>query len=74
MSSDEMRWLLRTISDPETAKRFVEAQYRRGRVSVQAIADLAEEQLGAEVAMAGALTAKSAAWVASQACTHSSRS
>jgi len=74
MSADEMRWLLRTIGDPETAKRFVEAQYRRGRISVQALADLAQERLGAELAMAGALTAKSAAWVASQARTHSSQS
>jgi len=74
MSADEMRWLLRTISDPKTAKRFVEAQYRRGRISVQALADLAQEQLGAELAVAGALRAKSAAWVASQPCTHSSQS
>jgi len=72
MSADEMRWLLRTISDPETAKRFVEAQYKRGRISVQAIADLAQEQLWADLAVAGALTAKSAAWVASRTCTHSS--
>jgi hypothetical protein len=61
MSTEEMRWLLQRIGDPETARRFVEAQYKRGRISVQVIADLAQEQGGADFAAAGALTAKSAA-------------
>ena len=58
MSADEMRWLLRTISDAETAKRFVEAQYRRGRISIHAMAGIDQEQPGAELAVVGALTAK----------------
>jgi hypothetical protein len=43
MNADEMTWLLQTIEDPETAKRFVQAQYERGRISNQVVADLARE-------------------------------
>lgn len=43
MNSDEMSWLLQTIRDPETAKRFVQAQYEHGRIRYQMIADLARE-------------------------------
>ena len=41
MNADEMSWLLRTIEEPETAKRFVQAQHERGRISYQVVADLA---------------------------------
>jgi hypothetical protein len=43
MNADEMSWLLQTIEEPQTAKRFVQAQYERGRVSYQVVADLARE-------------------------------
>ena len=43
MNADEVSWLLRTIEDPETATRFVHAQYERGRISHQVIAALARE-------------------------------
>jgi hypothetical protein len=41
MNSDEMNWLLQTIEEPQSAKRFVQAQYERGRVSYQLVTDLA---------------------------------
>lgn len=41
MNADEMNWLLQTIEDPETAKRFVQAQYKRGRISYDLMASLA---------------------------------
>ena len=41
MTEVEMNWLLRTIEDPKTAKRLVQAQYERGRISYQMIVDLA---------------------------------
>lgn len=44
MNSDEMNWLLQTIEDPKTAKRFVQAQYRRGRIPYQVMASLARER------------------------------
>jgi hypothetical protein len=40
----ELNWLLQTIKDAETAERFVLAQYQRGRISFQMMADLAREQ------------------------------
>lgn len=43
MNSDEMTWLLQTIGDQETAKRFLQAQYSAGRISRQMIVDLARE-------------------------------
>ena len=61
MNADEMRWLLRTISDRETAQRFVEAQCKRGRISYQLVADLAREQGWTDYPAAQALSAKSAA-------------
>jgi RNA polymerase sigma-70 factor, ECF subfamily len=44
MNSDEMNWLLGTIVDPEKAKRFVRAQYERGRIPDHAMAKLARER------------------------------
>ena len=43
MNADEISWLLRTIEEPETAKRFVQAQHERGRIRYQTMADLARE-------------------------------
>ena len=40
MSEKELNWLLQTIADPATAKRFVLAQYERGRISFQVMAKL----------------------------------
>ena len=44
MNSDEMNWLLQTIEDPETAKRFVQAQYQRGRIPYHVMANLATDR------------------------------
>ena len=37
MNADEMNWLLQTIEEPETAKRFVQAQYGLGRIPYQLV-------------------------------------
>jgi hypothetical protein len=42
--SGELNWLLQTIKDAETAERFVLAQYERGRISFQMMADVARER------------------------------
>lgn len=44
MNRTELNWLLRTISDTQTAERFVLAQYQHGRISFQMIADVARER------------------------------
>jgi len=44
MNKKEMNWLLQTIKDPATAERFVFAQYRRGRISFQLMAELARKR------------------------------
>ena len=44
LNSDEVNWLLQTIEDPENAKRFVEAQYRRGRIPYHVMARLARDR------------------------------
>lgn len=44
MNSDELNWLLQTIEDPETAKSFVQAQYRRGRIPYHVMASLARDR------------------------------
>jgi hypothetical protein len=44
MNADEMNWLLQTIEEPETAKRFVQAQYELGRIPYHLIVDLARQQ------------------------------
>lgn len=56
MNSDEMRWLLQTIGDQETAKRFVQAQYERGRISHQMTVDLAREHGWTDYAAVQVLT------------------
>jgi len=43
MNKEEVNWLLQTIQDPENAKRFLFAQYQRGRISVQLMNDVASE-------------------------------
>ena len=43
MNREELNWLLQTIKDPETAERFVLAQYQRGRISFQMMTDVAQE-------------------------------
>jgi hypothetical protein len=40
----ELNWLLQTIKDAETAELFVVAQYQRGRISFQMMADVARER------------------------------
>jgi LPS sulfotransferase NodH len=57
MNTDEMSWLLRTIEEPETAKRFAQAQYERGRISYQVIADLARDHGWTEYPALQGLTA-----------------
>ena len=46
MNKDEVKWLLQSIQDPENAKRFLLAQYHRGRISVQLMNDIAPEPDG----------------------------
>jgi hypothetical protein len=41
---EELNWLLQTIEDAETAERLVLAQYERGRISSQVMADVARER------------------------------
>ena len=44
MNREELNWLLQTINDAENAERFVLAQYERGRISFQMMADVARER------------------------------
>ena len=44
MNSDQVNWLLQTIEDPENARRFVLAQYQRGRIPYHVMAILARER------------------------------
>jgi hypothetical protein len=44
MNRKELKWLLQTIQDAETAERFVLAQYERGRISSQMMANVARER------------------------------
>ena len=50
MNADEMNWLLRTIEDPRSAKRFVQAQYVRGRIGNRVMEALAREHDWADYA------------------------
>jgi hypothetical protein len=43
VNREELNWLLQTIQDAETAERLVLAQYERGRISLQVLADVARE-------------------------------
>src|SRR5262249_53311125 len=44
MNSDEVNWLLETIEDPEKAKRFVQAQYERGRITYRVMGNVARDR------------------------------
>jgi hypothetical protein len=44
MNREELNWLLQTIDDARNAQRFVLAQYRRGRISIQVMADIARQR------------------------------
>ena len=44
MNREELNWLLQKIKDAPTAERFVLAQYQRGRISVEVMADVARER------------------------------
>jgi hypothetical protein len=44
VNREEVNWLLQTIADPENAKRFLLAQYQRGRISLQLMNDVAPER------------------------------
>lgn len=44
MNESDIGWLLQTIEDPETAERFVAAQYHRGRLSYQVMTDISRER------------------------------
>ena len=46
MNREEVNWLLQTIKDPDDAKRFLWAQYERGRISLQLMNDVAPERDG----------------------------
>ena len=51
MNKEELNWLLQTIPDPENAKRFLLAQYQRGRISAQLMNDVAPEPDGTNCAI-----------------------
>jgi hypothetical protein len=44
VNREELNWLLETVRDAQAAQRFTLAQYERGRISFQVIADLARER------------------------------
>ena len=44
MTAEELNWLLQTIQDTADAERFVLAQYERGRISFQLMADVARRR------------------------------
>jgi len=44
VNREELNWCLETIQDARIAERFVLAQYERGRISSQAMADVARER------------------------------
>ena len=44
MNREELNWLLQTIKDAANAERFVLAQYERGRISFQLMADIARKR------------------------------
>jgi hypothetical protein len=44
MNKEELNWLLQTIKDAADAERFVLAQYERGRISFQLMADIARKR------------------------------
>jgi hypothetical protein len=44
MNREELNWLLQTIKGAATAERFVLAQYERGRISLEVMADVARER------------------------------
>ena len=44
MTAEELNWLLQTIKDVANAERFVLAQYKRGRISFQVMADIARKR------------------------------
>jgi hypothetical protein len=44
MNREKLNWLLETIKDDATAERFVLAQYERGRISFQLMADIARKR------------------------------
>jgi len=51
MNKDQVNWLLQSIPDPENAKRFLLAQYQRGRISLQLMKDVAPEPDGINCAI-----------------------
>jgi len=46
MTAQELNWLLQTIPDAANTERFVLAQYERGRISFQLLADVARKRGG----------------------------
>jgi len=44
MNSDEVNWLLQTIETPEGARRFVQAQFERGRIPFDVMTNLMRER------------------------------
>jgi hypothetical protein len=44
MTAEELNWLLQTIEDAADRDRFVLAQYARGRISFQLMAELARKR------------------------------
>ena len=43
MTANHMSWLLQTIEDPEIAKRFIESQYKKSRISYDLKLDISRQ-------------------------------
>jgi len=41
MNREDVNWLLKTIKEPGDVKRFLKAQYERGRISLQLMNEVA---------------------------------
>jgi hypothetical protein len=44
MNEEELKWLLQTIKNSETAELFVLAQHEHGRISSQVMADVGRQR------------------------------
>jgi len=45
MTAIHMKWLLQTIEGPEIAKRFIESQYKKSRISYDLGRELAAQEI-----------------------------
>jgi hypothetical protein len=62
MNKEEVNWLLQTLKDPNDAKRFLLAQYERGRISLQLMNDVAPQRDGVDRTTPPLLTTTRERW------------